>query len=135
MVCPLSGNPLNICERWGRTLPQEQHSIGLLMAEAILVVAGAACIPLGTQTPLTDIVTAARVHHADIVALSFSSSYPEMKAAEGLKQLRLVLPAATRLWAGGTSATRLRKPIEGVQPVGGFEQMVDLIKKWRAANA
>ena len=117
------------------SLPQEQHSIGLLMAEAILAVEGAACIPLGTQTPLTDIVTASRAHHADIVALSFSSSYPEVKAAEGLKQLRLALPAATPLWAGGAGATRLRKRMEGIQPVGSFEQMVDLIKKWRAANA
>ena len=80
-------------------------------------------------------MTAARVHHADIVALSFSSSYPEVKAAEGLKQLRLALPSATHLWAGGAGATRLRKPIEGVQPVVSFEQMLGLIKQWRATNA
>ena len=41
------------------SLPPEQHSIGLLMAEAMLTVEGASCIPLGTQTPLDDIVTAA----------------------------------------------------------------------------
>ena len=117
------------------SLPQEQHSIGLLMAEAMLVVEGASCIPLGTQTPLADIVTAARVHHADIVALSFSASYPEIKAAEGLKQLRVALPSSTRLWAGGAGAIRLRKPIEGVQPVDSFEKMVDLVKQWRAPDA
>ena len=117
------------------SLPQEQHSIGLLMAEAILAVEGASCIPLGTQTPMADIVTAAQVHDADIIALSFSSSYPEVKAAEGLKQLRLALPSATHLWAGGAGATRLRKPIEGVQPVVSFEQMLGLIKQWRATNA
>ena len=117
------------------SLPQEQHSIGLLMAEAMLVVEGASCIPLGTQTPLADIVTAARVHHADIVALSFSSSYPEMKAAEGLKQLRGALPAATRLWAGGAGALRLRKPIEGVQPVDSFEKMLKMVNRWRGPEA
>ncbi len=117
------------------SLPPEQHSIGLLMAEAMLVVEGASCIPLGTQTPLADIVTAARVHQADIVALSFSSSYPEIKAAEGLKQLRAGLPSATGLWAGGAGALRLRKPIEGVQPVDSFENMVELVKRWRGPDA
>ena len=117
------------------SLPPEQHSIGLLMAEAILAVEGASCIPLGTQTPLDDIVTAAQAHHADIVALSFSSSYPETKIAEGLKQLRLALPSTTRLWAGGAGALRLRKPIAGVQPVGSFETMVDLVKRWRTPDA
>ncbi len=117
------------------SFPQEQHSIGLLMAEAMLAVEGASCISLGTQTPLADIVTAARAHHADIVALSFSSSYPQIKAAEGLKQLRQSLPATTRLWAGGAGAKRLRKPPEGVQQVINFEQMGDLIKQWRAPDA
>lgn len=117
------------------SLPPEQHSIGLLMAEAMLTVEGASCIPLGTQTPLDDIVTAAQAHHADIVALSFSSSYPEIKIAEGLKQLRLALPSTTRLWAGGAGALRLRKPIAGIQPVGSFEKMVDLVKQWRTPDA
>lgn len=116
------------------SLPQEQHGIGLLMAEAMLVVEGASCIPLGTQTPLADIVTAARMHHADIVALSFSSSYPEIKAAEGLKQLRAALPATTGLWAGGAGARRLRKPIEGVQPIDSFEKMVNLVKQWQVPD-
>ena len=117
------------------TLPQEQHGIGLLMAEAILAVEGAFCIPLGPQTPMADIVTAARVHDADIVALSFSSSYPETKVAESLRQLRLALPASKHLWAGGNGSARLRKPIEGVVPVVSFEKMVDMVKLWREASA
>lgn len=113
------------------SLPQEQHSIGLLMAEAMLAVEGAFCIPLGTQTPLADIVTASWVHQADVVALSFSSSYSEIRAAEGLKQLRVALPPATRLWAGGAGALRLHKPIPGVEPIESFEKMVELVKQWR----
>jgi DNA-binding transcriptional MerR regulator len=113
------------------SLPQEQHSIGLLMAEAMLMVEGAACIPLGPQTPLADIVTAAQVHQAEVVALSFSSSYPEIKAAEGLKQLRGALSLATRLWAGGAGALRLRNPIEGVELVESFQKMADMVNQWR----
>jgi methylmalonyl-CoA mutase cobalamin-binding subunit/DNA-binding transcriptional MerR regulator len=113
------------------SLPQEQHGIGLLMAEAMLAVEGASCISLGMQTPLADIVKAALVHHADIIALSFSSSYPETRVAEALKQLRQAVPAATQIWAGGLGAARMRKPPEGVQPVVDFAQMIELVKQWR----
>jgi DNA-binding transcriptional MerR regulator len=116
------------------SLPQEQHGLGLLMAEAMLVIEGASCIALGTQTPLADIVTAARAHRADIVALSFSLSFPEVKAVDGLKQLRLALAPSVRLWAGGAGATRLRKPVEGVETISTFEQMMDMIKQWREAQ-
>lgn len=33
------------------TLPQEQHGLGLLMAEAIFTLEGASCMSLGVQTP------------------------------------------------------------------------------------
>jgi len=115
------------------SLPQEQHGIGLLMAEAMLAVEGARCISLGTQTPLADIVAAARVHRADVVALSFSSAYAETKAVEGLKQLRSALPAATHIWAGGVGASRMRKPPEGVQPVADFGQLSELVGQWRVS--
>ena len=141
LVQNLLRNAIAAIQPQGRTprvlltsLPQEQHSIGLLMAEAILAVEDASCIPLGPQTPMADIVTAARVHHADIVALSFSSSYPETKVAESLKQLRLALPVSKHLWAGGNGSARLRKPIEGVQTVVSFEKMVDMVKLWREAS-
>lgn len=116
------------------SLPQEQHSLGLLMAQTMLVIEGASSIALGTQTPLADIVTAARAHGADIVALSFSLSFPEVKAAEGLNQLRLALEPSVRLWAGGAGATRLRRPLEGVEIIASFEQMTDMINQWREAQ-
>ncbi|HEX7951826.1 MAG TPA: MerR family transcriptional regulator, partial [Burkholderiales bacterium] len=117
------------------SLPQEQHGIGLLMAEAMLAIEGARCISLGTQTPLADIVAAARVHHADVVALSFSSAYGETKAIEGLKQLRSALPATIHIWAGGTGVARMRKPPEGIQPVTDFAQLSELVGQWRVRLA
>ena len=44
------------------TLPGEQHGLGLLMVEALLVPEGAQCISLGVQTPIEDIRRAARRH-------------------------------------------------------------------------
>lgn len=114
------------------SLPNELHNLGLLMVEAMLCVEGATCIPLGTETPLGDIVGAAQAQRADIVALSFSAAYSEAKAAEGLRELRALLPEQTVLCAGGAAVQRIRKPIEGVRLVGSLEAIVDLIREWRA---
>lgn len=117
------------------SLPNETHGIGLLMAEALLCIEGAYCIPLGTSTPPEEIVAATRAHRTDVVALSFSASFPEGKATEALRQVRERLPAAVQLWAGGTGASRLRRLPEGVQLVSDFEHMVDLVKRWKEPQA
>src|SRR5471030_1020456 len=66
------------------TLPQERHGLGLLMAEAMCVAEGAHCISLGVQTPVLDIVDAARMQRVDIIALSFSASMNPRQAIDGL---------------------------------------------------
>lgn len=92
------------------TFPQESHSLGLLMAEAIFAIEGARCISLGTQTPITDIALAAEAQSADIVALSFSSAFGANHALEGLQDLRARLPASIEIWAGGRCPVLLRRP-------------------------
>ena len=44
------------------TLPGEQHGLGLLMAEAACALEGAQCVSLGIQTPLSELVAAARAN-------------------------------------------------------------------------
>lgn len=57
------------------TLPGEQHSLGLLMAEVLLMQAGTATSNLGTDVPLEQIVAAAERSGVSTVALSFSACY------------------------------------------------------------
>ena len=114
------------------SLPGEQHSLGLLMAEALLVAEGAFCIPLGNETPVRDIAAAAQGHRADIVALSFSASYAEHKASAGLKDLRGLLPETIQIWAGGAAVARIRKPVKGVQLIGGLGEIAGHVTRWRA---
>jgi methanogenic corrinoid protein MtbC1 len=83
------------------TVPDEQHTLGLLMAECLFTLAGAGCISLGTQTPLADISRAAAAHRADIVALSFSPVMAMRQRTALLNQLRAMLPPTVELWAGG----------------------------------
>jgi len=88
------------------TVPEEQHVLGLLMAEALFALEGAECIPLGSQMPLTEIARAAQAHAAEIVALSFSSAFPHRQVTPLLQQLRALLPADIGLWAGGAGVQR-----------------------------
>jgi methylmalonyl-CoA mutase cobalamin-binding subunit/DNA-binding transcriptional MerR regulator len=96
------------------TLPGEQHGLGLLMVEALLLPEGAQCISLGTQTPIDDIHKAAAAHKVNVVALSFSEAFPLRQAGDGLAALRRQLPAAISLWAGGEMTRRVRKSLPGV---------------------
>ena len=117
------------------SFPNEPHSLGLLMVEALLSVEGAACIPLGTETPCDNIARAAVAHGADIVALSFSGVFSDKVAAAGLMELRTLLPSQILIWAGGACIQRMRRPIAGVDLVGSLETLIDKVKEWRTLHA
>jgi len=113
------------------TLPGEEHSLGLLMAEAILSLYGAGCIMLGVQTPIQEIVLAAKAHQVDIVVLSFSAAIPAMQVKSGLKLAREALPKKVELWAGGAGVTRMRSPAEGIQLMGPLSDLSAEVLAWR----
>ena len=115
------------------TVPEEQHGLGILMTEALLSLEGAACISLGTQTPLADIRLAAQAQQADIVALSFSSSFPARQVAPLLNQLRGMLDDDVSLWAGGAGVERLAAP-QGVQLMTDLKGALDALALWRSGR-
>jgi MerR family transcriptional regulator, light-induced transcriptional regulator len=114
------------------TLPSEQHGLGLLMVEALLVPEAAQCISLGTQTPLEDVRRAAVAHHVQIVALSFSAAFPVRQAADALAALRRQLPAHVSLWAGGEMVRRVRKTLAGVVLMPDLASAQAALRSWRA---
>jgi len=115
------------------SVPDEPHVLGLLMVETLLALEGAECIPLGTQMPLLEIGRAAGAHRADIVALSFSTAFPQRQIPGLLLQLRLVLPAETGLWAGGRGVVRMNK-MAGVQLLNTLEDAIKALHDWRSAH-
>lgn len=118
------------------TFPGEQHGLGLLMVEALLVPEGAQCISLGPQTPIEDIRRAAVAHKVQVVALSFSGAFPVRQAGDGLASLRRQLPPATAIWAGGEMTRRIRKTLPGVLLVSDIGGTIAALKALRAqANA
>jgi len=114
------------------TLPGEQHGLGLLMVEALLVPEGAHCISLGVQTPLDDIRRAALAHKVNVVALSFSGGFPVRQAGEGLAALRRQLPPNVMLWAGGEMTRRIRRTLPGVVLIPDLATAIGALKSWRA---
>lgn len=114
------------------TLPDELHSLGLLMAEALLVPEGTHCTSLGTQTPLGDIVSTAIGGAFDIVALSFSTNYPARQAWANLAELRRLLPAGIALWAGGRHLCERAPTIEGLRFLAEIDDVLIALEAWQA---
>jgi methanogenic corrinoid protein MtbC1 len=113
------------------TLPNEQHNLGLLMAEAIFSMEGATCISLGTQTPVRDIAMAAAAHKADIVAVSFSAAFAPAQVCDSLEALRGQLAPGIPVWAGGGNAGLSRRAIAGVTILQSLDQVALAIAEWR----
>jgi DNA-binding transcriptional MerR regulator/methylmalonyl-CoA mutase cobalamin-binding subunit len=97
------------------TVPGEQHMLGILMLEALLALEGAWCIPLGIQTPLSEIARAAQDYGADVVALSFSAAFARQSVSNALTALRRLMPPETVIWAGGEGVAGLRYVPDGVR--------------------
>lgn len=116
------------------TVKDEEHLLGLLMAEALLAANGAWCLSLGAQTPLVDIAGAARGTTIDIVALSFSGAYTWRKARAALIELRQLLPEHTELWAGGEALVGRGKTIPGVRTLERHEDIGPALAQWRATH-
>lgn len=117
------------------TFPQESHGLGLLMAEAMLTIAGARCISLGVQTPIVDIAEAARCQHSDIVALSFSACMNGNVVRSGLQELRQQLPAHIEIWAGGSNTTLQRRPPKGIEVLVNLGSIPTALDRWRTIHA
>lgn len=116
------------------TLPGEPHGLGLLMAEAVLAIGGARCLSMGVQTPLWDIVLAARACHSDIVALSFTGCMPPGQVVRSLTELRERLPEAVELWVGGSAPVLHRRRVVGVTPIEELLQIEPEVERWRLAS-
>lgn len=114
------------------TLPGESHALGLLMAEALLSLEGAACLSLGVQTPPAQLPGAVAAHRADVVALSFSGQLPNRAVLDGLAELRSLLPPGVEIWAGGSSrALRLPGAPQGVRCLDGLRAIAPEMNRWR----
>jgi MerR family transcriptional regulator, light-induced transcriptional regulator len=117
------------------TIPNEQHALGLLMAECALALEGCQRVSLGASTPLVEIVDAARQLSVDVVALSFSAHCPRRDVFDSLAQLRRQLPSTVALWVGGNAPTLRHKTLAGQVTVARQAgDLARLVQDWRAQH-
>lgn len=116
------------------TPPEETHTLGILMVESLLRLDDADAICYGAQMPVKDVVQAVQRHKMNIVAISFSASYPTTKAIDYLEELRFRLPLAVDIWGGGSSLRSTRRSIEAVQFMHDLPSIRQAVKIWRHAH-
>jgi MerR family transcriptional regulator, light-induced transcriptional regulator len=114
------------------TFPHEPHSLGILMAEALLASEGATTISLGTELPIAEIAAAVGAFGASIVCVSLSSAYGLKQAQLGLKDLRDALPTETHIWVGGELSRRLRREANGYTAISDLNELLTHLRVWRA---
>jgi len=99
----------------------ERHELGLLIAALTAMGAGANPLYLGPDLPVEEIVHAADLTHAPVVALSVVVLDAD-RASEQLRGLRDALGDRTEVWIGGARAAELELP-DGVRGIGSLDQL------------
>ena len=113
------------------TPPEETHTLGILMVEAILRLDNVDAVCYGAQMPVRDVAQAVTRHKMHIVAISFSASYPTSKAIEYLEELRFRLPLSVQIWGGGASLRSTRKTVDAVRFFHDLPSIRQAINAWR----
>ncbi|MGH8493613.1 MAG: MerR family transcriptional regulator [Moraxellaceae bacterium] len=113
------------------TAPDENHTLGILMTEAMLRLDDVDAICFGPMMPVREIVQAANKHHMDIIGISFSASFPASHAIEFLEDLRFRLPIHTGIWAGGNALRSTRRSVEGVDLFHDLDGIRKAIQIWK----
>jgi DNA-binding transcriptional MerR regulator/methylmalonyl-CoA mutase cobalamin-binding subunit len=113
------------------TPPGENHTLGILMTEAMLRLDSIDAVCFGAVMPVRDIVQAAQKHRMDIVALSFSASYPSSRAIDFLEELRFRLPLSMAIWAGGGALQSGKRMVDGVEQFQDLGSIRKGVESWR----
>ena len=116
------------------TLQGEQHSLGLLMVEALLRIGGAEVIAFGTQMPIADIRNASVNHEVDVLGLSFSSNFRSDEAAVMLGGLRQRIDPKVRIWVGGAAFSEGIVLPEGVDLFGDLHEVERALADWKLSR-
>jgi len=96
------------------TLPGEKHTLGLLMLAAMLSSRNISIVNLGGEVPLDQIVAAIERFDAEIIGITFSSTYKYEHIRNNIIELRESIEEDVDIWMGGEGAKRLRKLPNGV---------------------
>ena len=115
------------------TLEGERHALGLQMAALVFAAHGIGVRVLGTSLPLHEIAASAAEKRTAAVGVSVSLCTSGPESDRALAQLRVMLPSAATLLAGGEGVRRVRRGPRGIvylRELGDLERW--LRKEWGA---
>ncbi len=116
------------------TPPEEGHTLGMLMVEALLRLDNIDVVCYGAQMPVREVAQAALKNKMHIVAISFSASCPATRAIEYLEELRFRLPLALDIWAGGAALRSTRRSVEAVQFLHELSALRQAVQAWQRTH-
>lgn len=116
------------------TAPEELHTLGTLMVEALLRLDQVDAVSFGAQMPIREIVQAVQKHKMDVVILSFSTAFAANRAIDFLEELRFRLPLSVQIWAGGGAMRNSRRQVEAVQIFQDLASMRQAVLQWRRSK-
>lgn len=114
------------------TLPGEHHGLGIEMVALYLAVHGAMPRLLGVDTPLAQIVEAARALGAGVVGISISAASDLSMTAEHLRVVLDELPGNIRVWVGGRRARDLDLVDQRLDKVISWEELDQALEQLKA---
>jgi MerR family transcriptional regulator, light-induced transcriptional regulator len=117
------------------SISSEEDALSLLMTQAVLAPEDVACVSIGANVPVYEIVAAASAFNTDVVITSFTAAYSHKQAANALKTLRQLLAPEIALWVSGDSVRRLRFDADGVFIAPSLAEVLALARQWQAANS
>ena len=116
------------------TVSGEQHSLGLLMVEVLLLFGGADVISFGTEMPFKEIKEAASSYAVDIIGLSFSSSFKIDDAIVMLSGLRQLIDADIHIWVGGAAFSADTLLPAGVEWLDNLQGVEKALAAWKESS-
>ena len=105
------------------TLPGEAHTLGLLMAAAMLSSHGVSTINIGAEVPMDQIGHAVEQFNVDVVGITFSGAYQYKNIRPHLIELRELISDDIEIWTGGEGVRRLRKLPVGITKFSTLEKL------------
>jgi DNA-binding transcriptional MerR regulator len=115
------------------TLPGESHALVLQMVALYLATCGASARLLGAETPVPELIDAARALHADVVGLSITATPKPDLVRQQLRTLRRGLTPRTALWLGGSGSFTLERLPPKTQRFGTWEELAAVLLDARVA--
>lgn len=120
------------------TLPDQRHEFGAMFAAVVAASRQWRVTYLGGDLPVDDIVHAATLAHADVVAVSVIRSASLRVLQRDLSELRAALPESVPLIAGGSSIVMNAQSVESsgaivIPDLDAWEKWLDAM--WYEVNS